>query len=275
MHGRGHGRGLLRAARRPGPTAVAVGCLVLALTAWSVQDPAGAPPETAPAAVPGQRPTPGVGAAPSPLGVPPPAPAPGGSWAFLDHQADGVTPVAYDPCRAVHYVVGAGDTPPDAEALVADAVAEVAAATGLRFVPEGRTDERVGRDRPAYQPARYGNRWAPVLVSFEPPAGNPDVGGGVAARGGSEAVSAGGPAVYVTGSVVVDADWAAGAAATPAGRAALRAVLVHELAHVLGLAHVDDPGELMHGANDGQLDLGPGDRAGLARLGRGACEPAL
>jgi hypothetical protein len=31
----------------------------------------------------------------------------------------------------------------------------------------------------------------------------------------------------------------------------------------------------MHVANDGQVDLGPGDLAGLARLGRGACEPRL
>ncbi len=222
-----------------------------------------------------ERPTPGVSASPVPLGTPPPAPDGEGSWAFRGVQADGVSPVAYDPCRPVHYVIRPDDAPPRVESLVADAVAEVAGATGLVFVYDGRTDERVTRDRPAHQPARYGDRWAPVLVSFERPADNPDVGHGVAGRGGSDATSAGGPWVLVTGTVVLDADWAAGASDSAWGRAAVRAVLVHELAHVLGLDHVDDPGELMHSDNDGQLHLGPGDRAGLAALGRGACEPGL
>lgn len=221
------------------------------------------------------RPPPGAGAAARPLGTPPPVPAADGSWAALAVQRDGRTPVAYDPCRPVHYVLNPDGAPPRAESLVQDAVAEVAAASGLRFVYDGRTDERVTRDRPASQPARYGDRWAPVLLSFERPADNPDVGDGVAGRGGSDMASAGGPWVYVTGAVVVDADWAASVAGTPRGRASVRAVLVHELGHVLGLDHVDDDGELMHSANDGQLHLGPGDRAGLAELGRGACEPGL
>ena len=260
--------------------------LTLALLLWLAgQDDVGSPwdgspydfslPDGAVAAAPaGTRPTPGAGASAEPLGTPPPAPA-GGSWEYLALQDDGVSPVAYDPCRAVHYVLRPDDAPPHAEDLVAGAVAEVAAATGLTFVFDGTTDERVTRDRPAHQPARYGDRWAPVLVSFEPPALNADVGDGIAGRGGSDAVSAGGPAVYVTGSVLVDADWAAERTTTPAGRGAVSAVLVHELGHVLGLGHVEDSAELMYTANDGQRELGPGDLAGLARLGRGACEPGL
>jgi hypothetical protein len=51
----------------------------------------------------------------------------------------------------------------------------------------------------------------------------------------------------------------------------VRAVIMHELAHVLGLAHVNSPFELMYERNLGLTQYGPGDRQGLARLGRAAC----
>lgn len=47
--------------------------------------------------------------------------------------------------------------------------------------------------------------------------------------------------------------------------------LLHELGHLVGLAHVDEPTELMYDGNVGQLDFGPGDRQGLAVLGNGEC----
>jgi predicted Zn-dependent protease len=56
------------------------------------------------------------------------------------------------------------------------------------------------------------------------------------------------------------------------GRENVQAVVMHELGHVLGLDHVDDPGELMHGENVGQTEFGPGDRAGLTALGAGRCD---
>ena len=49
------------------------------------------------------------------------------------------------------------------------------------------------------------------------------------------------------------------------------AVLVHELGHVLGLAHVTDTTQMMSAApGRGPIELGAGDRAGLARIGAGA-----
>ena len=51
-----------------------------------------------------------------------------------------------------------------------------------------------------------------------------------------------------------------------------RAIVVHELAHVLGLDHVDDPDELMHPVTASRTGLGPGDLQGLALLGQAACE---
>ena len=48
--------------------------------------------------------------------------------------------------------------------------------------------------------------------------------------------------------------------------------LAHELSHVLGLDHVQDPTELMHPVSSARADLGPGDRQGLALVGQAACE---
>jgi hypothetical protein len=49
------------------------------------------------------------------------------------------------------------------------------------------------------------------------------------------------------------------------------AILVHELLHVLGLGHTDDPEQLMAAENTGQSGLGDGDLAGLAALQDAAC----
>ena len=60
-----------------------------------------------------------------------------------------------------------------------------------------------------------------------------------------------------------------------AGRDQVRAVIEHELAHLVGLAHVDDEAELMLPYAGEALELGRGDRAGLAQLGAGPCVPEI
>jgi hypothetical protein len=101
----------------------------------------------------------------------------------------------------------------------------------------------------------------------------PELAGDVAGIGGSVAVEvvAGGPMRYVSGAVALDASDVAGMLAVPDGQAHVRALIVHELAHVVGLDHVDDPAELMNAENVGVTTLGPGDRQGLATLGTGSC----
>lgn len=243
-------------------------------------------PATAPAAAaPGitadhalrDRPTPGVGASPARRAVAPPAPVGGGTHAFLAVQDNGVTPVAYDPCRPVHYVLRPDSAPPGGEEIVHAAVARLGEATGLSFVHDGATDEPVGEDRALYQPERYGDRWAPVLVAWQSEAENAALAGDVVGQGGSVAVSLGdGPRVFVTGAVVLDAGQFPGILERSDGLATATAIVLHELAHVVGLGHVEDAEQLMYPeTRAGVTDLAAGDLTGLARLGRGACVPQL
>ncbi len=76
---------------------------------------------------------------------------------------------------------------------------------------------------------------------------------------------------YVTGGVTLDSASFAAMRQRPDGPALQRAIVLHELGHLVGLAHASDQTELMNADNDGRLDYGPGDREGLAKLGAGPC----
>jgi len=220
-------------------------------------------------------PPPGFEAAPSPLGLPP---ASSGSTAYVLQESPdpGQAFVGYDPCRPLHYVVRPDNAPPGTDRLIQEAVAAVSAASGLQFVYDGVTDEGPSETRATYQPERYGKKWAPILVTWSTPEEAPDLAGKVAGTGGSASVQISGePYVSVTGQVTLDGPALADTLAHPDGPPLVRAIIMHELAHVLGLDHVDDPTQLMHEENTGQFDFGEGDRAGLALLGTGACVPRL
>ncbi|MBO9569662.1 MAG: matrixin family metalloprotease [Cellulomonas iranensis] len=225
---------------------------------------------------PAARPPAGVEESRTPLSAPPLVPAGSGAYAFLQTQDDGSSPVAWSPCRPIHWVLRPSGAPDGGDALLAAAFADVAAATGLTFVADGPTDEAPADERDVYQPDRYGRRWAPVLVAWSDPGEHAALAGTVAGNAGGTSVTADGYAVYVSGQLVLDAPQIADLLTSPNGSAVARAVVTHELAHVVGLAHVDDPGQLMHPTADvRQVALGPGDREGLALLGAGRCAPHL
>jgi predicted Zn-dependent protease len=76
---------------------------------------------------------------------------------------------------------------------------------------------------------------------------------------------------YDTGRVVLDADAYRELADQPGGHLEERAILLHELGHLVGLAHVDDPGELMYPTVGTRSTYGPGDLEGLRLIGQVPC----
>lgn len=212
----------------------------------------------------------------TPLGVPLDPPAGGGPHAFLEFQTWGEEPVAYDPCRPIHYVVRPDNAPEGGETVIQEAVARISEVTGLQFVYEGATAERPTDDREPYQPDVYGDRWAPVVIAWETVEENPDFDTEMIAEAGSSWAAVGlGPHVYVTGTVSLSAEEFDLVLGTRGGDDIARAVVLHELAHLVGLDHVDDADQLMYPVTGDVLDFANGDLTGLSALGRGRCVPEL
>jgi hypothetical protein len=196
-------------------------------------------------------------------------------YAFTAHQPGRPgAPVTYDSCSTIHLVVNDRQAPPGADSLLSSAVDEVAEASGLRLVVDGTTDELPSPHRPLQDPGRYGAGWSPVLVAWTTPDQVPRLSGRVVGLGGSAPVTApSGRLHFVTGTVSLDTPGLRRMTVRSPGLGTLqvRAVMIHELGHVLGLAHVHDPRQIMAAHGSGRTTLGDGDRAGLARLGEGPC----
>jgi hypothetical protein len=192
---------------------------------------------------------------------------------FLDKTDQGL-PTRWNPCEPIHYVVNASLAPPGSITDVHEAVRRVSAATGIVFDYEGPTDEKASAYRKSFQPDRYGDRWAPVLIAWADPAASdiPFEHGGRIAAGVAVPVIP--PTrfedVYVSGWIALNADDPNPPGFDVPGQQG--PVILHELGHLMGLGHVRAPGELMEGSGGGVVDFGPGDLEGLRRLGAsGGC----
>ena len=202
-------------------------------------------------------------------------------YSFTFVREDNCMPVRFDPCQPVHYVINPAHAPASGVADVEEAFDRLAGATGMTFVNDGITDE-VSRRGP-YVEDRYPGRWAPILFAWSRQSGD---------RANVEVVGSGFPYrvqdVLVSGTLSLNSDAVSDRArSTPLpggfgpapGFGAIGAegvtwgrVILHELAHVVGLGHTRDRDQLMYPDTAQQTshttDYRTGDRDGLRLLGR-------
>ena len=202
------------------------------------------------------------------------APA-GPGYSFLRVNPTGA-PVRWNPCQAVHYRTNLSRAPANAASDLEQAIARLSRATGLRFVDDGSTTvipaTTYGLDSHLHA--------KPAIIAWATGAQTDGLGrtgdtlGWLTAhelgRGGEKVLidPVSHQGVAVSGSVVIDAD--ASRALRPGfGPTSLGVVLMHELAHMVGLGHVNDPNDIMN-PSVSPATIGswsPGDLAGLTRLG--------
>ncbi|MDQ3978643.1 MAG: M10 family metallopeptidase domain-containing protein, partial [Actinomycetota bacterium] len=209
------------------------------------------------------------------------------AYTFLRVKSDGCSPVRFNPCEPVHYIQNAAAARPEQVAAVHEAFRRLARATGIAFVDDGLTDETT-RTGP-YVPERYGRRWAPILILWEHfPAAQTT---GVSQILGNANIMREGE-VIVSGRLRFNVDAygdeatrtpikdgfgpPAGSGPGPIGRNEISwgRILMHELAHMVGLGHTRDKGSLMYPDAAQQTvrptDFTPPDLLGLRYLGREA-----
>ncbi len=190
----------------------------------------------------------------------------GGVFTFAATQAGTEEPVGWDPCRPIRFQVDDDGQPAGGRDLVDRALARASSASGLAFEDAGATDRR-----PFTSPFAPFGTDRPVVIGWGTADEFPDLAGDVAGIGGGSAEQGAlGRTYFVTGGIALDTDvFTSERIAQEPQR--MEAIVLHEVAHVLGLGHVGEPMELMAEANAGQIDFGPGDLEGLARLGSVPC----
>lgn len=268
----------LRRSRRalvPGTVAVAVVALIAVMVGLGPSPSHGGPSAQVPDAVVAGAPTHTHLADLHRLLPAPVQSARSTSYTFMSTSPGGR--VTWEPCRPIHYVVHHGEESPQLDAMFTRAVADISRATGLKFVDDGATLElplMTPSARLIYQPQRYGDRWAPVLVAWSNSSeSGAALAGEEAGYGGADSWSPPGePARYVSGSVAFNLPDIETMLAMPHGRALVRVVMLHELGHLVGLDHVNDKAQIMFPRVTGPIaGYQAGDLTGLAKLGLGRC----
>jgi len=180
-------------------------------------------------------------------------------------------PLRWDACTPIGVVLSTVEAPDGAEDDLREALTRLSDASGLRLELRGTTDERPSADRALVVDTAAGWAWAPVLVGWVAPdaaLGLTPLDRGIALP---VAVRDGDREAFVTGQVALNARRTDLVPGFGDRSDAWGATLLHELVHLVGLDHVDDPSQLMStDPGSGPVVFGAGDLAGLARVGAAA-----
>ena len=269
-------RPLLRALAVVASVAALVGCGVSASEA-PVRGAYGPSAASANPAVPGADAGPDA-ATPSPVpftpaeGARPSAAATDGDGRFAVHRHPDGSVVRWDPCTPISWKLNPSAAPPGAAAELDVAFAALGRATGMTFRYAGTTTTT-----PTSEWLQGADESDTIVVAWVPKGASDlwqDAGDG---RGGwySRGVTNDGTTWtwrIVKGFVLVDPDSAAGYASGFGSGVTTGALLLHELAHVVGLDHVSDVDQLMHPTLSDRTAArySAGDLDGLLAVGRAA-----
>ena len=169
---------------------------------------------------------------------------------------DNGRPAAWPGCATVPYVVNLAHAPANAATVLTGALATLHQLTGLTFTEVGTTS------RVDFAGYATGAATPPVAIAWVPPAD-------LLGQSGVNAVTrpyADASGQMASAVVLLGTQTNANFARYPLFA---RNLLLHELAHVVGLADIDDPTQIMNTTLQPSTTLdqyGAGDRAGLARL---------
>lgn len=212
---------------------------------------------------------------------PPPAAALSGPGYALRRLPDG-SPQRFDPDRPVRVTVNVDQAGRWALEDVEQAFWHLGQATGLTFrfagvtalIPQQQLHEHVDPEQPsihvAWAKPGPGAGGSDLLPPEEPlQSGRLRLAVGVAcSRVGEVPVPGGRAHALVRSAVVLDSTVRELYAPGFSSGGSRGSTLLHELAHAVGLDHVDDPAQLMNPFECGQpAQYAPGDLAGLRRVG--------
>lgn len=232
-----------------------------ATTHVAIDASASAPGDGSPGPGPTDPPPPPTTTNPPPPTIPGPQPPTTGPHAFSGTVRG--EPVRWDPCSTITYRVDSARATPSDVAELNSAIARVEQATGLDFVSRGSYTASYSPSS-ARSPSPSSPADAEVGLTFTDNDVATDFANGL--LGYAIIQWSGGNGEIVRGTVTLDA--------TPGQGIDKELVWMHELAHLVGLDHVDAAGQLMQPRYDRTLtDFGNGDREGLWRLG--AAQPCL
>lgn len=193
-------------------------------------------------------------------------PGPHGPHAFFLNARNGGA-VGWDPCQPIRYVVNPEGAPDDWQDVVDEAVDLTSKASGYTFEDEGTTEARPLDDASVLRGAPLLISWADGLEvpELKDKTGLNAVSNDVAGVAYAYAIIKKNRSYFVSGVIALDTttsdEMTAGDDAD-----ARPLVLAHELGHILGLDHVDDPDQLMNPVISTQQGFGDGDREGLREL---------